>query len=392
VRLSARSGWPRAPSEWARAVEHARARGGLVDLTTSNPTAVGLVHGPEVYRALGDPGAATYRPRARGLASARAAVAGYYARRGRVVDPERVVLYASTSEAYAQILAIVADPGDAVLVPRPGYPLLDMLGDLAAVRRVAYPLAYDGEWHVDLGGLDEALAGEPRARGIVVVAPSNPTGSLLGEVEWTGLRARARAHGLPLVVDEVFADYPLQVRPGKLRFVGDGDTTCVVLSGLSKVAALPQLKLAWAVLHGPEGEVAELRERMELANDAFLGASTPVQLALPALLEAAEEIQPRIAARLQQSLRMIEATTRESAVSPLPADAGWTVLLRLPEVQGDLAWGQRLLDAGVRVQPGFLFDVPTPPRVAVSLLTPAEALEEGLSRLLRCVDEVLAGA
>ena len=212
MRLSARSDWPREPSAWTRAVAAARARGGLVDLTPSNPTAVGLVHGAEVYRAIGDPAAARYRPRARGLASARAAVAGYYARRGRVVDPERVVLYASTSEAYGQLLAIVADPGDAVLVPRPGYPLLDMLGDLAAVRRVAYPLAYDGQWHVDLAAVDEALAAEPRARGIVVVAPNNPTGSLLAEGEWAGLRARARARGLPLVVDEVFGDYRLSAR------------------------------------------------------------------------------------------------------------------------------------------------------------------------------------
>ena len=363
-----------------------------MDLTTSNPTAAGLVHGAEVYRRLGDPAAARYRPRARGLAAARAAVAGHYARRGRVVDPERVVLYASTSEAYAQLLAIVADPGDAVLVPRPGYPLLDMLGDLAAVRRVPYPLAYDGQWHVDLAGLDAALAGEPQARALVVVAPGNPTGSLLEPAEWVGLRARARARGLPVLVDEVFADYPLQAGPGKARWLEADDVPCVVLSGLSKVAALPQLKLAWAVLHGPDDEVTELRARMELCNDAFLGASTPVQLALPALLQAAEEIQPRISARLQASLASVTARLRGSVVDPLPADAGWTVLLRLPEVQGDLAWALRLLDAGVHVQPGFLFDVPAPPRVAVSLLTPEAELAEGLSRLLRCVAAVLAEA
>jgi alanine-synthesizing transaminase len=391
MRLSARSGWPREPSAWAQAVAQARARGGLVDLTASNPTAVGLLHPPEVYRALGDPAAARYRPRARGLATARAAVAGYYARRGRVVDPERVVLYASTSEAYAQLLAIVADPGDAVLVPQPGYPLLDMLGDLAGVRRVPYPLRHDGEWHVDLPGVDEALARSARARAIVVVAPSNPTGSLPSEDEWAGLAARARAHALPILVDEVFADYPLRDLPGRVRFASSTDVPCVVLSGLSKVAALPQLKLAWAVLHGPDAEVAELRARAELAADAFLSVSTPVQLALPTLLEAAEEIQPRIQARLDASLWRVWARTRGRPVEPLPADAGWTVLLRLPDVHElhDLGWGRRLLDAGVLVQPGFLFDLPAPPRVAVSLLTPEDVLEEGMTRLLRCVDAVL---
>jgi aspartate/methionine/tyrosine aminotransferase len=225
---------------------------------------------------------------------------------------------------------------------------------------------------------------------LVVVAPNNPTGSLLDEAEWAGLRARARGRGLPIVVDEVFADYRLRAPEGKLRFVAPTDVPCVVLSGLSKVAALPQLKLAWAVLHGPAEEVAELRARMELANDAFLGASTPVQRALPALLAAAEEIQPRIMARLHADLRAIEAALRGSAVSLSTVDAGWTVLLRLPEILDDLDWGLRLLDAGVRVQPGFLFDLGGPPRVAVSLLTPPEALEEGMARLRRCVDDELA--
>lgn len=389
MRLSARSGWPREPSPWAHAVSKARAQGDLLDLRSSNPTAVGLVHEPHVYRALGDPAAARYRPHARGLATARAAVAGYYARRGRAVDPERVLLYASTSEAYAQLLSIVADPGDAVLVPQPGYPLLDMLGDVAGVRRVPYLLRHDGEWFVDLPGLDDALAARTQARAIVVVAPSNPTGSLPSAAEWAGLRARARAHELPLLVDEVFADYPLRPLDDRVRFVGDAELPSVVLSGLSKVAALPQLKLSWAVLHGPDAAVAELRARAELAADAFLSVSTPVQLALPTLLEAAEEIQPRIQARLDANLRRLATEVQGSTVSLLGTDAGWTALLRLPAVLDDVEWGMRLLDAGVWVQPGFLFDLPAPPRVAVSLLTPEDVLAEGLTRLLACVEAVL---
>lgn len=404
MRLSARSGWPREPSPWAAAVADAKARGGLVDLAGSNPTAAGLRHAPEVYRSLGDDATARYRPHARGLASARTAVAEYYARRGIVVDPERVLLYASTSEAYAQLLAIVADPGDAVLVPRPGYPLLDMLGDLVAVRRVPYPLAFDGAWHLDRAGLDAALHAEPRARAVVVVAPSNPTGHVPSADEWAGLHERAARHGLPLVVDEVFSDYPLPpstaTRPntgtgnGTGTGTGRGDATCVVLSGLSKVAALPQLKLSWAVLHGPDAEVAELRARAELAADAFLSVGTPVQHALPRLLDAAEEIQPRIRARLHANWAHIAALVRGQPVDLLPADAGWTALLRLPAVGelDDLGWARRLLQAGVWVQPGFLFDLGAPPRVAVSLLTPEDVLDRGMTRLLRCVDAVLQEA
>lgn len=395
MKLSRRSQWPHEPTAWARAVAEAKARGGLCDLTSSNPTAVGLVHGPQVYRALGDPAAARYRPRARGLASARAAVAQYYARRGREIDPERVLLYASTSEAYAQLLAITCDPGDAVLVPRPGYPLLDMLGDLAAVRRVPYPLAFDGSWHLDVAGLDQALRASARARALVVVAPSNPTGHVPSSTEWAVLRARAAAYELPLLVDEVFADYPLRARTDAPGLVGHDDHgPSVVLSGLSKVAALPQLKLSWAVLHGPPAEVAPLAARAELAADAFLSVSTPVQLALPALLEAAEELQPRIRARLHANLSALATMVQGRPVDLLPADAGWTALLRLPAVHGldDLGWAQRLLHAGVCVQPGFLFDLPAPPRVAVSLLTPEPVLEEGMTRLLQAVDAALDGA
>ncbi|MCX4243259.1 pyridoxal phosphate-dependent aminotransferase [Paraliomyxa miuraensis] len=399
MRLSARSGWPSEPSPWAEAVArakahakaHARARAedgnDLVDLTLTNPTAVGLVHDAALYRALGTEAAARYHPRARGSAEARAAVAGYYARRGIAVDPERVLLYASTSEAYAQLLAIVADPGDAVLVPRPGYPLLDMLGDVVGVRRVPYPLAFDGAWYLDRTGLDAALSAEPRARAIVVVAPSNPTGHVPTADEQAALRARAVAHDLPLLIDEVFADYPLRGDVSTRCFAAHHDVPCVVLSGLSKVAALPQLKLSWAVLHGPSAEVDELRARAELAADAFLSVSTPVQLALPRLLEAAEELQPRIHARLRANIARIATLVRDQPVDLLPADAGWTALLRLPSVDGldDLGWALRLLDAGVLVQPGFLFDLGAPPRVAMSLLTPPEVLDEGMTRLLRGV-------
>ena len=288
MRLSARSAWPSEPSTWARAVAHARATSpDLVDLTPSNPTQVGLVHPEPVYRALGDPQGARYEPHPLGLPVARDAVAAYYARRGQAVDPARLWLCASTSEAYAQLLTLLADPGDTVLVPSPGYPLLDMLGDLAGVRRVPYPLRRDGRWFIDLDGLDRALARSPRARVLVVIAPGNPTGAMLDPAQWHALQARARAHDLALVVDEVFADYPLDPPPDRLRFVGDDDAPCLVLSGLSKVAALPQLKLSWVVMHGPETTVAPLRTRAELVDDALLSVATPVQRALPTLLAAA---------------------------------------------------------------------------------------------------------
>ncbi|MCA9649963.1 MAG: pyridoxal phosphate-dependent aminotransferase [Myxococcales bacterium] len=389
MRLSRRSAWPTEPSAWARAVERAHARGELLDLSGSNPTELELLHPAELLAALGDPGGARYAPEPMGLASAREAVAEHYARRGRAVDPDRVWLCASTSEAYAMLLTLLGDPGDALLVPRPGYPLLDMLGDATGLRRVPYALRFDGAWYLDATALQATLAAEPRARALVVVAPGNPTGHVPDPDEWNRLRATAAAHGLPLLVDEVFADYPLGDRPARVPVLDDGGP-CLVLSGLSKVAALPQLKLSWVVMHGAAPELAELRRRAELLADAFLSVATPVQRALPALLHAAETMQPRIRARLCANLEQLRRARRGTPVDLLPATGGWTALLRLPALPGldDLAWAERLLEAGVLIQPGFLFDLPAPPRVALSLLTPEPTFARGVARLLETVRTV----
>ncbi|MEM7160304.1 MAG: pyridoxal phosphate-dependent aminotransferase [Myxococcota bacterium] len=362
----------------------------LLDLTPSNPTAVGLTHDPEVYAALGNAGNARYQPCAWGLPEARDAVAEYYARRGRSVDPERVWICASTSEAYAQLLTLLADPGDAIVVPQPGYPLFDMLGDATGVRRVGHPLAFDGHWHLDASGLRAALAGEPRARAIVVVAPHNPTGHVPTPSEWETLQHAARQFDVPLLVDEVFADYPLGSAPSRIAIDDDDGGPCMVMSGLSKVAALPQLKLSWVVFHGRHPDLDELRRRAELLADAFLSVATPVQRALPSLLAAAEALQPRIRERLQHNRGQLEQAVSGTTIDALPATAGWTALLRFPAIGDldDLGWARQLLEAGVLVQPGFLFDLPAPPRVAVSLLTPEPTFAAGIGRLVDHVQRV----
>lgn len=386
MRLSARTAWPAAASPWAESVARARAAGSLLDLTPSNPTTQGLVHPPEVLELLAHPDAARYEPEAMGSLAAREAVAEHYARRGRTVDPARVWLCASTSEGYAMLLTLLGDPGDAVLVPRPGYPLLDMLGDASGLRRVPYSLAYDGSWHLDRAGLRSTLAAEPRARGLVVIAPGNPTGHVPDDDEWSMLQRSAADRGLPMLLDEVFADYPLTTIPSRVS-VDDEGPPCLVLSGLSKVAALPQLKLGWIVMHGPEGELGELRRRAELLADAFLSVATPVQRALPRLLDAAEQMQPRIRARLRANLEALGQALSGSAVDLLPSVGGWTAILRMPAVAGldDQGWALRLLRAGLLVQPGFLFDLPDPPRLVVSLLTRPSVLSEGIDRLIDVV-------
>jgi alanine-synthesizing transaminase len=373
MKLSKRTRWDLHASPLHEAML-SRAGRETIDLTVSNPTAVDLHHDEATYALLGDAGNRFYEPDPLGIASAREAVADYYARRGIEVDPARVLLTAGTSEAYAHLFAVLCDPGNAILVPRPGYPLLDHLADLADVQQVPYHLAYDDRWHV-------AEVPEVDARAIVVVAPGNPTGHVPDAHESTWLAARAPVR----IIDEVFADYPLELDPDELarRRVPRGGPA-FLLGGLSKAAALPQLKLSWIVALGDA--LDEAMHRAEIVADAFLSVATPVQRALPALLHAAEPMQARIRARLRDNLATIDRLLVDTPIDRLRVDAGFTALLRLPAVRDDQAWALRLLErADVLVQPGYLFDLPSPPRVAVSLLTLPPDLERGLVRLVETV-------
>jgi hypothetical protein len=371
------------PLDLARA-DLERAGISVLDLTVSNPTAVGFTYPAELYRGLVDERSAHYDAASLGLGSARAAVADYYARRGAAVDAGAIGLCASSSEAYTYLLALLCDPGDAVLVPQPGYPLLRMIAELARVELVPYPLLYDGTWSIDQVGLELALAATPRARALVVVAPNNPTGNYLGPAELRTLDSTLAARDIAMLVDEVFWDYPLTPGPHISPAQSPRAALTFILSGLSKVAALPQLKLAWWLTLGPPALVSEAMARLELIADTYLSAATPVQLALPQLLTAAPAMQTRISARCRHNLERLRHTCRGTAMTVLDIEAGWTALLRLPAVHDldDAAWALHLLQQGhLLTQPGHLFDLGDPPRLALSLLTPEPVFAAACERL-----------
>lgn len=392
--FSRRTRWPADPGPFAGTLARAAALGDdLVDLTVANPSRVDLVHETGVYEALGGPHLAAYEPIALGLPSAREAVAAYYAERRRApIAADRLALCASTSEAYAHLLALLCDPGDAVLVPTPSYPLLRYLADLALVELVPYRLAYDGEWHVDLADLRAQLVAHPRARAIVAVAPNNPTGNYLEAGELAAIDALAAHAELAVLVDEVFHDYPLaDDRQGPSPLEGEPAALTFVLSGLSKVAALPQVKLAWIACAGPSPLVAAALARLEVIADTFLSATTAVQRAAPAIFAATPAIQRRILARTRRNLAALREACRGSALTPLDVAGGWTALCRLPAIDDldDLAWAERLVDrARVLAQPGYLYDLDAP-HLALSLLAPADRFAEGAARLVRGVAEAL---
>ena len=391
--FSRRTAWDVSPNRLAHARRHHQSCGRTaLDLSCSNPTALGLTYPDGFYDELLDARSLCYRPEPFGLPGAREALAsGYYGRRGYEVEAEGVCLSASTSEAYAHLLALLCDPGDAILVPSPSYPLLDYLAELARVELIRYPLHYDGHWWLDALEL-RALAERygSRVKAVVCIAPNNPTGSFLTREELADVEALCAERDLSLIVDEVFTDYPLH--PGPTRSataVGARECLTFVLSGLSKVAALPQLKLAWTVACGPSELVRPALARLAVIADTYLNLSTPVQHALPRILAASEAMQGQIRRRSLANLGTLDAAITDSPVSRLSVEAGWSTIVQLPRL-GDLddeGWVLRMLErVDVWAQPGSLYDMQGC-HLVLSLLTPPEAFAEGLARIVAFVEQ-----
>jgi aspartate/methionine/tyrosine aminotransferase len=353
----------------------------VLDLTESNPTRAGIPYERDaILAALARPPSLLYEPAPFGLRSAREAVARELSAYGPAVEPSQVALTASTSEAYAFLFKLLCDAGDEVLVPAPSYPLFEHLARLESVHAVPYRLAYDGAWHVDRGAVSAALT--PRTRAVVAVSPNNPTGSYLkrAELDWL-----ARL-GLPLVSDEVFARYPLRDDPTRASSALDAQGARLVFSlgGLSKLAALPQVKLAWIAVGGEDAHVAAALERLEVIADAFLSVGTPVQHAVSELLASRTSAEDAIRTRTRHNLAVARDAVAGSAVSLLDVEGGWYATLRVPRTRPELEWALLLLrEDDVHVHPGHFFDFEDEAYLVVSLLTPPAVFEEGIARILR---------
>jgi len=383
--FSRRTAWDRSHNRLAESVERKRHAGEpILDLTETNPTQVGLNYpGSELLPPLSDPGALVYHPDPRGLWAARQAVAGVYAERGILVDAQDLFLTASTSEAYAWLFKLLADPGDEILVPQPSYPLFDFLTRLEGVVSVGYPLVLDGTWSVDLATL-EARVGS-RTRLIVAVNPNNPTGTYLKRQELRDLESLCSRRGIALLGDEVFAEYPHGEDSDRAAGVLECERALTFsLGGLSKLAGLPQMKLGWIAVGGPGPEKQEAKERLELVADTYLSVNTPVQHAVGALLTAARGIRQELRRRTGRNLRHLQgATIQPSPCRLLPCEGGWTAVLQVPAIMSEEDWVLRLLEEdGVLAHPGFFFEFPVPAYLVLSLLPREEIFAEGVARIL----------
>ncbi|HTD42840.1 MAG TPA: pyridoxal phosphate-dependent aminotransferase [Bryobacteraceae bacterium] len=386
--FSSRLKWDSAVNPLAALLaEKRRAGKSVLDLTESNPTHAGFEYpGDEILSALSDPGCLRYDPAPRGLHSAREAVAEYYARRGVAVDPSRILLTASTSEAYAYLFKLLANPGDEILVPRPSYPLFEFLAAMESVQLRQYPLRYDGAWRVDFEGLDHVTG--PRARAIVVVNPNNPTGSFLKREECARLEEFAATRGIAILCDEVFSDFALA--PDSTRvptLAGGGNALTFSMSGLSKIAGLPQMKLGWIVAGGPKHE--EALNGLEWIADTYLSVATPAQVALPRLLQAGEEVRAQILERTRANLEFLRlAIGSSSPCRALNLEGGWYVTLQVPRTRSEEEWALDLLaNHDVLVQPGFFYDFDSEAFLVLSLLTPSQVFQQGMAQVLHLTEK-----
>ena len=380
------------PNRLSQALAAHRAAGKpLLDLTISNPTECGFTYdGPGILEALSNPAALSYEPNPKGLESARQAVAAYYAARNDDVSPEDIFLTTSTSEAYSYVFRALCNPGDELLIPQPGYPLLDFLADIQDVRLVRYPLVYlEGDreavnghgWRIDFHSLEQAIT--PRTRGVVVVHPNNPTGNFAKAPEMAKLNDICSAREIAIIADEVFLDFSLEENP-RASFATNAGALTFTMSGLSKICGLPQMKAAWLVVGGPAQLKREALARLEVIADTFLSINAPVQLAIPVLLEQRHALQKQLMSLVRRNLTELDRQLAgQNVCTRLAVEGGWYAIVRVPATRPDEDLAMDLLSKkGLYLHPGHFYDFPSDGYLIVSMITGELQFSSGIDRIL----------
>jgi len=385
MKFSGRTDWDTTENKLFQTLASLREqRKEILDLTQSNPTLAAFKYlTADLLKPLADVRSLVYEPDPKGLLRAREAVCGYYSRRGIKVEPPQVFLTSSTSEGYFYLFRMLADPGNAVFVPTPGYPLFDYLCGLSDVTSEKYPLLEQaGAWRMDTQFLEGADVSKGRA--LITVNPNNPTGNYTTAEEAAWLNRFCGSRQLALISDEVFWDYPFYPGAKRFSFAGNQESLSFTLSGISKILGLPQMKLSWIVVSGPETLREEAIRRLEIVFDTVLPASAPVQHALPSWLAASPSPGDEILARIRSNLQFAERSLSYRRFSFQSPEGGWYLLLRLPPPLVDDEFALELLkEEGVYTHPGFLFDFSEGEKLVLSLLPQEGVFKEGFSRILK---------
>jgi aspartate/methionine/tyrosine aminotransferase len=391
--FSRRTAWNLATNRYTEALKEHDGKGReLLDLTASNPTTIGLTFdGEKILEGLTVRDALTYRPMPKGLLSAREAIVEYYAERGGHLHPDDLILTTSTSEGYSFVFRLLCDPGDTVLVPAPSYPLFDFLAELNDVELAPYELVYDHGWQIDFQSIQQAIeyaaSQSARCRAVLVVHPNNPTGSYVKPHEVAELSRICASHEMAIVADEVFLDYALGDQPPPHTFSSGQDALTFTLSGLSKIAALPQMKVAWIVTSGPDSQKSEALARLEVIADTYLSMNAPIQHAISAMLEERRSIHSQLMGRIKSNLASLDKNiAQQTLCQRLALEGGWYAILRVPNLGSDEDLVITLLrEADVLLQPGHFYNFSTDGYLIASLITPEDQFAEGIERTLRYI-------
>ncbi|TAK65684.1 MAG: pyridoxal phosphate-dependent aminotransferase [Bacteroidetes bacterium] len=386
--FSNRTSWHRQTNKLTQALELCKSQSKLItDLTATNPTEGGFTYpAQEILSAISTPQSLCYTPDPHGLRSAREAIAGYYKKKNISVNPENIFLTASTSEAYSYIFKLLCNAGESVLVPQPSYPLFEYLAQVNDVTLQSYRLLYDHGWHIDIDSLNHCSVESLKA--IIIVNPHNPTGMFLKQNEYEAIKQFALEHHLALIVDEVFVDYNFDSQQEIISTAIERDVLTFTLNGISKMCGLPQMKLGWFVVSGGSLAENEAIERLEILSDTFLSVNTPVQFALPTLLEICSDVQMQIRNRIISNYSFLESgLNRKSKITPLQCAGGWYAILRVPSIKSDEEWAIELLErCGVVVHPGYFFDFEQEGYLVVSLLVKETGFRAAIKEIITHID------
>jgi alanine-synthesizing transaminase len=368
----------------ARAVETSPCP--VLDLTQSNPTLCGFEYPSNLFQGLSHTEALVYDPQAFGTLKARQTLARHLSSSKRSVNPENLLLTASTSEAYSYLFKLLGNPGDDFLIPTPGYPLLDHLLHMEGLGLTSYPFQVQSDWPVDLATTETIVT--PKTKGIITVNPHNPTGAFLSEKDQEALLVLCEKNSIAFIADEVFTDYVYCEKP---RQIENPRVLTFRLGGLSKSLGLPQLKLSWIEIQGPEAIVSDCKARLELIADTYLSVNTPVQVALEDLLAFAPSIQNQIKTRLLCNRKQLETVLSGlHTVKIWPSQGGWYALVEvlLEGVEEDELIIHLLQEHQVLVQPGGFYDFPTGSFLVLSLLPQTDLFETGVTRLRKFLEKL----
>jgi aspartate/methionine/tyrosine aminotransferase len=387
MNFSSRTNWQFQHNQITECLEARRASGlPVFDLTVSNPTECGFTY-PEqtILSAFSNKRILQYEPDPRGLLSAREVVAEYYRKRGSAINPSNIFLTSSTSEAYSTLFKLLCNAGESILIPTPSYPLFDYLAQLNDVNVLSYKLFYDHGWHIDIASMKNAITASTRA--IVLIHPHNPTGMFLKKNDYEQIKSLAKKNNLALIVDEVFIDFGFNDDANRLASMClSSDILTFTLNGISKIAGMPQMKLGWIAINGPSQLVREASQRLEIIFDTFLSVNTPVQIALPELMMAGNNIREQISNRVKKNYAFFKnALLSGSACSPFECEGGWYAIIRVPRIKPEETLCLELIERyGVNVFPGYYFDFPEEGFLVVSLLVDAIVFEGGIQKIITC--------